>query len=51
MFPQPEGASKRISPAWGIVFEPAQIRSFDPNAEETVFFPRLVGGRFSVAPA
>jgi hypothetical protein len=21
-----------------------QIRSFDPNAEETVFFPRLVGG-------
>ena len=20
------------------------IRSFDPNAEETVFFPRLVGG-------
>ncbi|WP_439370313.1 hypothetical protein ACRQ5Q_35805 [Bradyrhizobium sp. PMVTL-01] len=22
----------------------AQMRSFDPNAEETVFFPRLVGG-------
>ena len=22
----------------------SQIRSFDPNAEETVFFPRLVGG-------
>jgi hypothetical protein len=22
----------------------ARIRSFDPNAEETVFFPRLVGG-------
>ena len=22
----------------------AQIRSFDPDAEETVFFPRLVGG-------
>ncbi|WFU18494.1 hypothetical protein [Bradyrhizobium sp. CB3481] len=21
-----------------------QIRSFDPNAEETLFFPRLVGG-------
>jgi hypothetical protein len=21
-----------------------RIRSFDPNAEETVFFPRLVGG-------
>ncbi|WP_407114448.1 hypothetical protein [Bradyrhizobium sp. LMG 9283] len=21
-----------------------QMRSFDPNAEETVFFPRLVGG-------
>ena len=21
-----------------------QIRSFDPNAEETVFFPKLVGG-------
>ena len=21
-----------------------QIRSFDPNVEETVFFPRLVGG-------
>jgi hypothetical protein len=21
-----------------------QIRSFDPSAEETVFFPRLVGG-------
>ncbi|WGD54978.1 hypothetical protein QA641_14305 [Bradyrhizobium sp. CB1650] len=21
-----------------------QIRSFDPTAEETVFFPRLVGG-------
>jgi hypothetical protein len=20
------------------------VRSFDPNAEETVFFPRLVGG-------
>jgi hypothetical protein len=22
----------------------SQIRLFDPNAEETVFFPRLVGG-------
>ena len=22
----------------------SQIRSFDPNAEETVFVPRLVGG-------
>ena len=22
----------------------SQIRSFDPNAEETVFFPTLVGG-------
>ena len=22
----------------------SQIRSFDPKAEETVFFPRLVGG-------
>jgi hypothetical protein len=22
----------------------SRIRSFDPNAEETVFFPRLVGG-------
>ncbi|SFN81728.1 hypothetical protein SAMN05216573_12295 [Bradyrhizobium sp. Rc3b] len=22
----------------------SQIKSFDPNAEETVFFPRLVGG-------
>jgi hypothetical protein len=22
----------------------SQIRSFDPNAEETVFFPRLIGG-------
>ena len=22
----------------------SQIRSFNPNAEETVFFPRLVGG-------
>ncbi|WP_441260644.1 hypothetical protein AB7008_41115 [Bradyrhizobium sp. 521_C7_N1_3] len=22
----------------------SQIRSFDPSAEETVFFPRLVGG-------
>ena len=24
--------------------EVSQIRSFDPSAEETVFFPRLVGG-------
>lgn len=24
--------------------EISQMRSFDPNAEETVFFPRLVGG-------
>jgi hypothetical protein len=24
--------------------EPTVIRSFDPSAEETVFFPRLVGG-------
>ena len=22
----------------------SQVRSFDPNTEETVFFPRLVGG-------
>ena len=22
----------------------SKIRSFDPNAEETVFYPRLVGG-------
>ncbi|SFQ21269.1 hypothetical protein SAMN05216330_11944 [Bradyrhizobium sp. Ghvi] len=22
----------------------SQIRSFDPSAEETIFFPRLVGG-------
>jgi hypothetical protein len=22
----------------------SQLRSFDPHAEETVFFPRLVGG-------
>ncbi|WFU75511.1 hypothetical protein [Bradyrhizobium sp. CB2312] len=22
----------------------SKMRSFDPNAEETVFFPRLVGG-------
>ncbi len=22
----------------------SRIRSFDPNADETVFFPRLVGG-------
>jgi hypothetical protein len=22
----------------------SQMRSFDPNAEETVFFPRLAGG-------
>ena len=21
-----------------------RIRSFDPNAEETIFFPRLIGG-------
>jgi hypothetical protein len=24
--------------------EPAVTRSFDPTAEETLFFPRLVGG-------
>jgi hypothetical protein len=24
--------------------EVTKIRAFDPNAEETVFFPRLVGG-------
>jgi hypothetical protein len=24
--------------------ESTRIRSFDPNAEETLFFPRLVGG-------
>jgi hypothetical protein len=24
--------------------EITQVRSFDPTAEETVFFPRLVGG-------
>ncbi|MCA1500249.1 hypothetical protein [Bradyrhizobium sp. NBAIM14] len=22
----------------------SQLKSFDPNAEETIFFPRLVGG-------
>ena len=24
--------------------EVSKVQSFDPNAEETVFFPRLVGG-------
>ena len=24
--------------------EPRQVKSFNPNAEETLFFPRLVGG-------
>jgi hypothetical protein len=24
--------------------EPTVIRSFDPTAEETLFFPRLIGG-------
>ena len=24
--------------------EISKVRSFDPNAEETLFFPRLVGG-------
>ena len=24
--------------------EPALVRKFDPNADETLFFPRLVGG-------
>ena len=32
-------AAARIGPG-----QVSQIRSFDPNAEETVFFPRLVGG-------
>lgn len=32
-------AAVRTSP--GLI---SQIRSFDPTAEETVFFPRLVGG-------
>jgi hypothetical protein len=32
-------AAKRISPG-----QTAKLRSFDPNVEETVFFPRVVGG-------
>lgn len=32
-------AAVRTSPG-----QVAQMRSFNPNAEETVFFPRLVGG-------
>ena len=32
-------AAVRIGPG-----QVSQIRSFDPDAEETVFFPRLVGG-------
>jgi hypothetical protein len=32
-------AAVRTSPG-----QVSQIRSFDPTAEETVFFPRLVGG-------
>ena len=34
-------AAARTGPGPGQV---SQIRSFDPSAEETVFFPRLVGG-------
>jgi hypothetical protein len=32
-------AAVRIAPG-----QVRQIQSFEPNAEETVFFPRLVGG-------
>jgi len=32
-------AAKRIEPG-----KTALMRNFDPNAEETVFFPRLQGG-------
>ena len=32
-------AAKRIAPG-----QTSKLRSFDPTAEETVFFPRLVGG-------
>jgi len=32
-------AAIRIGPG-----QVSQIRSFNPNAEETLFFPRLVGG-------
>jgi len=32
-------AAKRTSPG-----QIAKIRTFDPNAEETLFYPRMVGG-------
>ena len=32
-------AAKRTSPG-----QTSKLRSFDPAAEETVFFPRMVGG-------
>lgn len=32
-------AAKRTSPG-----QTTKLRSFDPTAEETVFFPRMVGG-------
>jgi hypothetical protein len=35
------GFTAAVRTASGEVFK---VRSFDPNAEETVFFPRLVGG-------
>ena len=46
-------AEKRFNELTGMGFTPAvrtgsgevsKIRSFDPSAEETLFFPRLVGG-------
>jgi hypothetical protein len=46
-------AEKRFHELTGIGFtaavriasgEVSQVRSFDPTAEETLFFPRLVGG-------
>jgi hypothetical protein len=36
-----EGFTAAVRTAAG---EVSQIRSFDPTAEETLFFPRLVGG-------
>jgi hypothetical protein len=35
------GFTAAVRQSSGEVFK---IRSFDPNAEETLFFPRLVGG-------
>jgi hypothetical protein len=32
-------AAKRTSPG-----QASKLRSFDPTAEETIFFPRMVGG-------